>query len=69
MINLKLDSNQTKIGLGVATVLSLTLATGYFYRDSIKSLFSKSKSTDDTKENNDSNEEQQETEVVNNTEE
>lgn len=68
MINLKLDSNQTKIGLGVATVLSLTLATGYFYSDSIKSLFSKSKSTDDSTENNESNEELQETEKVVNTE-
>ena len=59
MINLKLDSNQTKIGLGVATVLSLTLATGYFYRDSIKSLFSKSKSNDETTENNEINENEQ----------
>lgn len=68
MINLKLDSNQTKIGLGVATVLSLTLATGYFYRDSIKSLFSKSKSNDETTENNEINEDEQKTENVVNTE-
>ena len=68
MINLKLDSNQTKIGLGVATVLSLTLATGYFYRDSIKSLFSKSKSNDETTENNEINEDEQKKENVVNTE-
>ena len=68
MINLKLDSNQTKTGIRLATVLSLTLATGYFYRDSIKSLFSKSKSNDETTENNEINEDEQKTENVVNTE-
>jgi len=60
MINLKLDSNQTKVGLGVAAVLSVTVAAGYYYRDSIKSLFKKQEVIE-----NEKSEKTQKEEVVN----